>query len=48
MYVFKEFHNSDDRGNSFELSLIGHKCIETYVGNKKNQNQVTKQGFHFY
>ncbi|KAG2411176.1 Phosphomethylethanolamine N-methyltransferase [Vigna angularis] len=38
--VFKECQMSDDMGNSFELSLIGCKCIGAYVRNKKNQNQV--------
>ncbi|XP_027924708.1 phosphoethanolamine N-methyltransferase-like isoform X2 [Vigna unguiculata] len=38
--AFKECHKSDDRGNSFELSLIGCKCIGAYVRNKKNQNQI--------
>ncbi|WVZ15798.1 hypothetical protein V8G54_013364 [Vigna mungo] len=38
--VFKECHKIDDRGNSFELSLIGCKCIGAYVRNKKNQNQI--------
>lgn len=30
----------DGSGNSFELALIGCKCIGAYVKNKKNQNQV--------
>ncbi|XP_062157872.1 phosphoethanolamine N-methyltransferase 2-like isoform X1 [Alnus glutinosa] len=38
--VFKECHLSDGSGNSFELSLVGCKCIGAYVRNKKNQNQV--------
>ncbi|KAK7358123.1 hypothetical protein VNO77_00044 [Canavalia gladiata] len=38
--VFKECHASDDVGNSFELSLVGCKCIGAYVRNKKNQNQI--------
>ncbi|XP_015582654.2 phosphomethylethanolamine N-methyltransferase isoform X1 [Ricinus communis] len=38
--VFKECHASDGSGNSFELSLIGCKCIGAYVRNKKNQNQI--------
>ncbi|KAK1406541.1 hypothetical protein QVD17_41950 [Tagetes erecta] len=38
--VFKECHTSDASGNSFELSLIGSKCIGAYVRNKKNQNQI--------
>nr|GEX16126.1 phosphomethylethanolamine N-methyltransferase-like isoform X2 [Tanacetum cinerariifolium] len=27
-------------GNSYDLSLIGSKCIGAYVCNKKNQNQI--------
>ncbi|KAJ6687759.1 PHOSPHOETHANOLAMINE N-METHYLTRANSFERASE 1 [Salix koriyanagi] len=38
--VFKECHTCDGSGNSFELSLIGCKCISAYVKNKKNQNQI--------
>lgn len=38
---------TDDTGNSFELSLVGCKCIGAYVRNKKNQNQVIKLAFHF-
>ncbi|KAJ7970272.1 Phosphoethanolamine N-methyltransferase [Quillaja saponaria] len=38
--VFKECHASDGSGNSFELSLVGCKCIGAYVRNKKNQNQI--------
>ncbi|XVF09466.1 hypothetical protein REPUB_Repub07fG0095300 [Reevesia pubescens] len=38
--VFKECHETDDSGNSFELSLVGCKCIGAYVKNKKNQNQI--------
>lgn len=38
--VFKECDSSDTSGNSFELSLIGCKCIGAYVKNKKNQNQI--------
>ncbi|KAG5022194.1 hypothetical protein JHK85_018536 [Glycine max] len=38
--VFKECHTSDDTRNSFELSLVGCKCIGAYVRNKKNQNQI--------
>ncbi|KAL5189234.1 Phosphoethanolamine N-methyltransferase 1 [Glycine soja] len=38
--VFKECHMSDNTGNSFELSLVGCKCIGAYVRNKKNQNQI--------
>uniref|UniRef100_A0A5B7BEL3 phosphoethanolamine N-methyltransferase n=1 Tax=Davidia involucrata TaxID=16924 RepID=A0A5B7BEL3_DAVIN len=38
--VFKECHIHDDFGNSFELSLVGCKCIGAYVRNKKNQNQI--------
>ncbi|XAR68398.1 Phosphoethanolamine N-methyltransferase [Bertholletia excelsa] len=38
--VFKECLLRDGSGKSFELSLIGCKCIGAYVRNKKNQNQV--------
>ncbi|KAL6518112.1 glycylpeptide N-tetradecanoyltransferase [Orobanche minor] len=38
--VFKECHMHDNSGNSFELDLIGCKCIGAYVRNKKNQNQI--------
>ncbi|KAL8246039.1 hypothetical protein R6Q59_007255 [Mikania micrantha] len=38
--VFKECHTTDESGNSYELSLIGSKCIGAYVRNKKNQNQI--------
>ncbi|XP_022725814.1 phosphoethanolamine N-methyltransferase 1-like isoform X2 [Durio zibethinus] len=38
--VFKECHATGDSGNSFELSLVGCKCIGAYVRNKKNQNQI--------
>ncbi|XP_058192329.1 phosphomethylethanolamine N-methyltransferase-like isoform X1 [Rhododendron vialii] len=38
--VFKECHLCDGSGNSFELSLVGCKCIGAYVRNKKNQNQI--------
>ncbi|CAA2945689.1 phosphoethanolamine N-methyltransferase-like [Olea europaea var. sylvestris] len=38
--VFKECHMHDGSGNSFELALIGCKCIGAYVKNKKNQNQI--------
>lgn len=38
--VFKECHMSDASSNSFELSLVGSKCIGAYVRNKKNQNQI--------
>ncbi|GLT65262.1 hypothetical protein SLA2020_377010 [Shorea laevis] len=38
--TFKECHTNDDSGNSFELSLLGCKCIGAYVRNKKNQNQI--------
>ena len=40
MQVFKECQATDDSGNSFELSLVGCKCIGAYVRNKKNQNQI--------
>ncbi|KAK9067569.1 hypothetical protein SSX86_011680 [Deinandra increscens subsp. villosa] len=38
--VFKECHTSDASGNSYELSLVGSKCIGAYVRSKKNQNQI--------
>ncbi|XP_057465353.1 phosphomethylethanolamine N-methyltransferase-like [Actinidia eriantha] len=38
--VFKECLLRDSSGNSFELSLVGCKCIGAYVRNKKNQNQI--------
>ncbi|CAI9113676.1 OLC1v1014322C2 [Oldenlandia corymbosa var. corymbosa] len=38
--IFKECHLQDSSGNSFELSLVGCKCIGAYVRNKKNQNQI--------
>ncbi|KAJ4973023.1 hypothetical protein NE237_006197 [Protea cynaroides] len=38
--VFKECQMDDGSGNSFELNLIGCKCIGAYVRNKKNQNQI--------
>ncbi|KAK2999648.1 hypothetical protein RJ639_023765, partial [Escallonia herrerae] len=38
--VFKDCHLRDGSGNTFELSLVGCKCIGAYVRNKKNQNQI--------
>uniref|UniRef100_A0A7C8Z6X3 phosphoethanolamine N-methyltransferase n=1 Tax=Opuntia streptacantha TaxID=393608 RepID=A0A7C8Z6X3_OPUST len=38
--VFKECHMQDGSGNSYELCLVGCKCIGAYVRNKKNQNQI--------
>ncbi|KAF4385261.1 hypothetical protein G4B88_026544 [Cannabis sativa] len=38
--IFKECQTTDGSGNSFELSLVGCKCIGAYVRNKKNQNQI--------
>ncbi|KAI5382486.1 phosphomethylethanolamine N-methyltransferase [Lathyrus oleraceus] len=38
--LYKECQMSDSSGNSFELSLVGCKCIGAYVRNKKNQNQI--------
>ncbi|KAL9441003.1 hypothetical protein AB3S75_019639 [Citrus x aurantiifolia] len=38
--VFKECQIQDASGNSFDLSLVGYKCIGAYVKNKKNQNQI--------
>lgn len=40
--VFNECSTRHGSGNSFELSLVGYKCISAYVRNKKNQNQVLK------
>jgi phosphoethanolamine N-methyltransferase len=40
MKVFQECQTRDAAGNSFELSMIGCKCIGAYVKNKKNQNQI--------
>ncbi|KAJ0104610.1 hypothetical protein Patl1_19642 [Pistacia atlantica] len=36
--VLKECHVDDGSENSFELSLVGCKCIGEYARNKKNQN----------
>ncbi|EPS65842.1 hypothetical protein M569_08933, partial [Genlisea aurea] len=38
--IFKECHQQDGSGKSYELALIGCKCIGAYVRNKKNQNQI--------
>lgn len=38
--LFKECHEADGEGNSFELTLLTCKCIRAYVKNKKNQNQI--------
>uniref|UniRef100_A0A1J3JVT4 phosphoethanolamine N-methyltransferase n=1 Tax=Noccaea caerulescens TaxID=107243 RepID=A0A1J3JVT4_NOCCA len=38
--VFQECQTRDAAGNSFELSMIGCKCIGAYVKSKKNQNQI--------
>ncbi|CAL9218135.1 unnamed protein product [Arabidopsis halleri] len=38
--VFKECQTRDASGNSYELSMVGCKCIGAYVKNKKNQNQI--------
>ncbi|XP_065849942.1 phosphoethanolamine N-methyltransferase 1-like [Euphorbia lathyris] len=38
--IFKESHSTDGSGNSYELSLVGCKCIGAYVRSKKNQNQI--------
>jgi phosphoethanolamine N-methyltransferase len=40
--VFQECQTRDAAGNSFELSMIGCKCIGAYVKNKKNQNQANQ------
>lgn len=47
MQVFQECTLKDDAGKSYELSLIGYKCIETYVKNKKNQNEVRLCHHHY-
>ncbi|CAH2036136.1 unnamed protein product [Thlaspi arvense] len=38
--IFQECQSHDASGNSFELSMVGCKCIGAYVKNKKNQNQI--------
>ncbi|XP_052180415.1 phosphomethylethanolamine N-methyltransferase-like [Diospyros lotus] len=38
--VFKECLLRDSSGKSFELSLVGCKCIGAYVRKKKYQNQI--------
>ncbi|GFP86241.1 phosphoethanolamine n-methyltransferase 1 [Phtheirospermum japonicum] len=38
--VFNECHMCDNSGNSFELALVGFKCIGAYVKYKKNQNEI--------
>ncbi|CAN8288508.1 unnamed protein product [Cochlearia groenlandica] len=38
--IFQECHIRDASGDSFELSMVGCKCIGAYVKNKKNQNQI--------
>lgn len=59
MQIFQECQTRDASGNSFELSMVGCKCIGAYVKNKKNQNQVTvcllslshsspRRGKHYY
>ena len=40
LQVFKECYETNDSGNTFELSLIGFKSIGAYIENKKNQNQA--------
>lgn len=45
MQVFQECQTRDAAGNSFELSMIGCKCIGAYVKSKKNQNQANKTLF---
>ena len=41
MQIFQESQARDASGKSFELTMVGCKCIVAYVKNKKNQNQVT-------
>ncbi|EOA36459.1 hypothetical protein CARUB_v10011038mg [Capsella rubella] len=38
--VFKQCQTGEASGKSFELSMVGFKCIGDYVNNKKNQNQI--------
>lgn len=38
--IFKDCHVHDDSEKSYELALVGCKCIGAYVRNKKNQNQI--------
>ncbi|KAG2242135.1 hypothetical protein Bca52824_096023 [Brassica carinata] len=38
--VFQECQARDASGKSFELTMVGCKCIGAYVKNKKNQNQI--------
>ncbi|CAN4100295.1 unnamed protein product [Withania somnifera] len=40
MKVFQECNLREDSGKSYELSLMGYKCIETYVKIKRNQNEI--------
>ncbi|CAN6818535.1 unnamed protein product [Brassica oleracea] len=39
-YIFQECQARDASGKSFELTMVGCKCIVAYVKNKKNQNQI--------
>ncbi|OIT21052.1 PREDICTED: phosphoethanolamine N-methyltransferase 1-like [Nicotiana attenuata] len=38
--VFNECNLNDAAGKSYELSLIGFKCIGAYARTKKNQNEI--------
>ncbi|KAJ0232496.1 Phosphoethanolamine N-methyltransferase 1 [Hirschfeldia incana] len=38
--VFQECQARDASGKSYELTMVGCKCIGAYVKNKKNQNQI--------
>ncbi|KAL3639404.1 glycylpeptide N-tetradecanoyltransferase [Castilleja foliolosa] len=38
--VFNQCHMYDNSGNSFELALVGFKCIGAYVKYKNNQNEI--------
>ncbi|CAN7136032.1 unnamed protein product, partial [Brassica rapa subsp. narinosa] len=39
-WIFQECQTRDAFGKSFELTMVGCKCIVAYVKNKKNQNQI--------
>ncbi|CAA7057322.1 unnamed protein product [Microthlaspi erraticum] len=44
--VFQECQTRDAAGNSFELSMIGCKCIGAYVKSKKNQYQPSQNSVY--